>query len=84
MGSFIDIIAQQESVCRMVWFNKPKQIGKANYKYEPAYWQDSPHEPSHLMYNYIETDTGLRKRVLKNMENLREADKGLAEVLAGK
>jgi hypothetical protein len=66
MGSFMDMVAEQDSVCRKVWFNKPKQIGRNHYIYDPTFIEVDG--KLSLFFNYIESDFGLRARVIRRIQ----------------
>ncbi len=65
-GSMLDTFAASGPVCRKIWFSKPKQIGRSHYIYDPTFIKING--KLSLCYNYIESDFGLKARVVRRMQ----------------
>ena len=61
--SMLDKFGAAQTVCRTTWFNKPKQIGRNHYIYDPTFIEIDG--KLSLIYNYIESDFGLKARVVR-------------------
>lgn len=60
MSDIPNIISNQAKIIRLTWLDEPRHLDAEDYHHNPAY---SDEECTQLIYNYTESDEGLRKRV---------------------